>query len=347
MSGQVVTFYSYKGGVGRSFAVANIAVILAEWGYKVLCVDFDLEAPGLIHYFRPFLQEQPRKGVIDLIGSGSGRVAPLSHGFLLDVQLEARPSASVKLLAAGSQDGTYASRVQRLNWDKLYEEQNLGADLNELRERWKSEFDYVLIDGRTGITAFSGIFTAQLPDVLLFLFTPNHQSLDGCIQVVQRAQEVRNKLPVDYGQFLCLPIPAKFELTEEYSRKEQWKTIFSQKLREFTDTWVHKSVDFPKLIDVLTIPYFPYWSFGEDIAALQEAAGTSGVGGPRVISYTFETIAALIANGMDKTNLLERSRDEYVKRAKRVVERRGDHFDVFISYTRENTGVAELVAERP
>ena len=46
-SGQVVTGYSYKGGVGRSFALANMAVLLAQWQLRVLCVDWDLEAPGL------------------------------------------------------------------------------------------------------------------------------------------------------------------------------------------------------------------------------------------------------------------------------------------------------------
>ena len=45
--GQIVTCYSYKGGVGRSFTLANLAVILAQWRYRVLCVDWDLEAPGL------------------------------------------------------------------------------------------------------------------------------------------------------------------------------------------------------------------------------------------------------------------------------------------------------------
>ena len=43
----IVTFYSYKGGVGRSMALANIAVLLAQRGMKVLMVDWDLEAPGL------------------------------------------------------------------------------------------------------------------------------------------------------------------------------------------------------------------------------------------------------------------------------------------------------------
>lgn len=51
MSGRVITFYSYKGGVGRSFALANIGTILSQWGYRTLVIDFDLEAPGLNHFF--------------------------------------------------------------------------------------------------------------------------------------------------------------------------------------------------------------------------------------------------------------------------------------------------------
>ena len=43
----ITTFYSFKGGVGRSMALANAGVELARRGRKVLLVDFDLEAPGL------------------------------------------------------------------------------------------------------------------------------------------------------------------------------------------------------------------------------------------------------------------------------------------------------------
>src|SRR5512134_20337 len=49
--GLVYTFYSYKGGVGRSMALANVAALLAKWGRRVLVVDWDLEAPGLERYF--------------------------------------------------------------------------------------------------------------------------------------------------------------------------------------------------------------------------------------------------------------------------------------------------------
>jgi cellulose biosynthesis protein BcsQ len=48
----VFTFYSYKGGVGRSLAVMNVAYTLAGWGRHVLMVDMDLEAPGISSFLQ-------------------------------------------------------------------------------------------------------------------------------------------------------------------------------------------------------------------------------------------------------------------------------------------------------
>jgi len=60
--GEIVTFYSYKGGTGRTMAVANTAAVLAERvsaTERVLVVDWDLEAPGL-HKFLPGLAPSTR-----------------------------------------------------------------------------------------------------------------------------------------------------------------------------------------------------------------------------------------------------------------------------------------------
>ena len=51
-------------------ALANVAWILAASGRRVLTIDWDLEAPGLHRYFRPFLQDPEllgSKGLIDLL----------------------------------------------------------------------------------------------------------------------------------------------------------------------------------------------------------------------------------------------------------------------------------------
>src|SRR5262245_46335320 len=47
----IYTFYSYKGGVGRSMALANVAECFYQQGLDVLMIDWDLEAPGLESFF--------------------------------------------------------------------------------------------------------------------------------------------------------------------------------------------------------------------------------------------------------------------------------------------------------
>jgi len=64
-----VTFYSYKGGVGRTLALLNVAALLAEHGRRVLIVDLDLEAPGfgLSSMTRPAEQRDAQPGVSDFL----------------------------------------------------------------------------------------------------------------------------------------------------------------------------------------------------------------------------------------------------------------------------------------
>ncbi len=66
-----VTFYSFKGGVGRSMALANIARWYQLCGLNVTVVDWDLEAPGLESFFfdQGTLADSTREqlGLIDLL----------------------------------------------------------------------------------------------------------------------------------------------------------------------------------------------------------------------------------------------------------------------------------------
>jgi Mrp family chromosome partitioning ATPase len=50
---RTISFYSYKGGTGRTLLVANLAVYAARLGQTVAMVDLDLEAPGLAYKFLP------------------------------------------------------------------------------------------------------------------------------------------------------------------------------------------------------------------------------------------------------------------------------------------------------
>lgn len=67
----IITFYSYKGGVGRSMALANVAEHCRRKGLRVAMLDWDLEAPGLEEYFwtEPHQLDRVRaqRGIVDLL----------------------------------------------------------------------------------------------------------------------------------------------------------------------------------------------------------------------------------------------------------------------------------------
>ena len=118
-AGAVVTFYSYKGGVGRTLALANIGSLLASWGYKILCIDWDLEAPGLHLYFKNYIPSFTRPGLVDLLKSCTDEPTNWrEHVETVTLQ----KGISLSLITAGGQDDGYTERVQGLNWKDLYEQ---------------------------------------------------------------------------------------------------------------------------------------------------------------------------------------------------------------------------------
>lgn len=349
MPGSVVTFYSFKGGVGRSFALANMAVILAQWGAKVLVVDWDVEAPGLNHYFNPFVLSL-KSGVLEFLDDCRHDKQRGWQDYQAPIALP-DGTGGLHLMPASAGGGIdYADRVQHLDWDGLYTNHVFGARLETLRAELVGEFDFVLVDSRTGVTDFSGLTTAQLPDILAFFFTANDQSLIGCADIATRAMEARRRMPVDRPALLPLPIPARFEQREEYERAKIWRERFASELVPFLNVWMPLNVDALKLIDLLTIPYVPRWTFGEELAVLQEPASTGGTRTPsQAVSFALETLAAILVNGFGKIDLLVSSRDEFVHAARAAVKswraavRSSPR--IFISYAQEDRAAVYKIAD--
>jgi MinD-like ATPase involved in chromosome partitioning or flagellar assembly len=346
-AGRVITFYSYKGGVGRTQALASIGTLLSRWGYKVLCVDWDLEAPGLDRYFQKWLGETRSAGVVELIHAHVDEKSPHWQDYVVPLQLGGA-AQSLHLMPAGLQDDSYKRRIQSLDWGVLYEKHGLGAFLEQLRNEWKSTYDFVLIDSRTGITDIGGICTIQLPDQLVLLFTANHQSLEGIVDVWRSALAGRNDFPFDRGHLLALPVATRFELRVEYERAQDWLKTFAKLLEPIYMEWARESVSVQELLHFTRIPYVPYWSFGEDLPVLEEDGRD-----PEQISYAFETLAALIAKGLDESDLLVGNRDSYVSAACKVkppaaitdVEPQRKPVRLFLSYSfKDHRLVSEFMA---
>ncbi len=350
MTGTVITFYSFKGGVGRSFAVANISAILSQWGYRTLVIDFDIEAPGLNHFFCDTSIAETA-GVLGFVGDVAAGQPRRWNRYATPANVSGIDPGNLWLMPASSAPNTqYIEVVQKLDWDKLYEEHDFGSAIERLRQEWVENFDFILIDSRTGITDFSGLTTAQLPDVLAFLFTPNFQSLLGSCDIARKAMDARRQLPVDRPAIMPLPIAAKFDQTEEYDRAQFWRKRFADQTRPFFECWVPPGSDMFRMVDLLSIPYVPRWSFGEELAAVSEVASSGGARSPSYpASFALETIAALIANRFDNVPLLLSSRDEYVLTARAGVHasRAGGERDlkIFLSYSHKDQEVAAQVKD--
>ena len=194
----VTTFYSFKGGVGRTMALVNAAVALALRGRRVLVVDFDIEAPGLDTFdvLRP-RREVP--GVIDFVNQylESGQ-APNAADFIDQCPDIGDQDGRLWIMPSGKNE-TYAANFNQVDWGELYGKHDGYLLFEDLKKQWNRllEPDYVLIDSRTGHTDASGICTRQLPDSVVILFFPNEQNLRGLTDVVgdirAEADEPREK----------------------------------------------------------------------------------------------------------------------------------------------------------
>ncbi len=183
----VATFYSFKGGVGRTMALVNVAVELAQRGRRVLAVDFDLEAPGL-DTFNIFQSGKGRPGIVDFVTEylDTGR-APKVEQFIHDSKHVAENGGCLWVMPSGEHHDQYATSFREIDWFDLYESRDGYLLFEDLKAQWEQfvKPDYVLIDSRTGHTDTGGICTRQLPDAVAILFFPNEQNLRGLTTVVR------------------------------------------------------------------------------------------------------------------------------------------------------------------
>lgn len=280
----VVTFYSYKGGVGRTSAMVNTASRLAQARKKVLIVDFDLEAPG-IDAFPSFSNDQPRNGVVEYIThfTQTGKVAPIED-FVYRVKLDSVEN-EVLFMPAGRKDRQYQSDLSRLDWKMLYRQKKGFLFIENLKASLKQEFnpDYVLIDSRTGLTDVSGICTIQLPNLVVLLFSLNNQNLRGTSQIYQsvRFNKVGRQI---FTVLVASPIP---EIPDSVGiRKERL---------EYARKIISSPAD-------LVLPYDSFVAFQETIVTRQETSSSLSK------SYDALTQRVIASNPTDVITLLRQAK---------------------------------------
>jgi tetratricopeptide (TPR) repeat protein len=283
-NGKIITFYSYKGGTGRSMVLANVAWILADNGKKVLIMDWDLEAPGLHRYFYPFLEDKDlvsSPGVIDfLIDYSSEVMTPPVEGepedwykakadiskYAVAINYKFSDNGCLDFVPAGLQGMEYSKRFATFDWEDFYKYLGGGVFIEATKEIMRAKYDYILIDSRTGISDTAGICTIQMPDCLVVCFTLNNQNIEGAANVAKSVYEQRCNSK-DSDSFRIYPVPMRVSFAEKEkldSRRDYaWKT-FDSFLKHIPNIFRR---EYRRGVEIPEITFFSYY---EVIAAFLE-----------------------------------------------------------------------------
>jgi hypothetical protein len=224
-AGEVTTFYAYDGAGARSRALAHAAWLLSGRKHgktPVLMIDWDLEGPGLHHYFPSHEPPAERPGVLELFEACRERLQALGRAPADETQHLAErvldeldwddylervdDSRPLYLMRAGRFDDSYGERADRLDWDALF--CACPALFRSFAARLTRRFSHVLVDCRSGRSAATSVCTALLPDKMVGLFTPEPRSLEGLDGVVRRALDYRCSHEDEQRPLLVYPLPS-------------------------------------------------------------------------------------------------------------------------------------------
>ena len=267
---KVISFFSFKGGVGRTALLINLGAYWASQGKVVLLLDLDLGAPGLGYSLEgKLLDEQGRRqGMSDLlhvffdqVKQDPEKIRLLPPRYLIREVLLEKPelkNAAGNLffipaghrrfsidLAAGRFDKDIIPTIPAYTPEKGEEPKQtasraLAFYLKEHLESWTvpegrskgKKIDYLLIDSRTGFAELMDLSLGYLADKMVLVASLNEQNLRGLKLTLEALKDKR--VPIDYFPILVTvvfsPLPAS-EGIQVYQRMEKAQQVIAQTLR--------------------------------------------------------------------------------------------------------------------
>ncbi|MBI3270741.1 MAG: pentapeptide repeat-containing protein [Planctomycetes bacterium] len=215
----IVTFYSFKGGVGRTHVLLETAAQLAARGRSVVVWDLDLEAPGLARSpaIEP-IRGRIGRGTLEILlalqekefATAPAEIARELREAVVDLPLpavvDAKKGGRLAILAAASQEAgapDYATLYNQIDWNALFAPPDgpgpaFFFETAQLLQR-ECGYEFVLVDSRTGLTDLAGVCALQIPDHVVVVFSLNEQNLDALGRVdraitstMHRGLETRN-----------------------------------------------------------------------------------------------------------------------------------------------------------
>ncbi len=260
----IISFYSFKGGVGRTTATILTALLLARQGKKVMIVDFDLEAPGLASIFANQSDDAQSllavKGFVDFLidyDSNQGNFDKINlddYYFRKNEQsLVGTEGGELIIVPAIATDGSgsssYINKLSKANI-KFTNSKNYTPDFFLKKMEEKLNPDYILIDTRTGINDVGGLVFNRYAEIIFLLFFGNQQNMFGLESILPELV----KLKETKFYLINSPVPLDENVAKEergYFVEKSYE-IFSKNYytqdyfpSQFDETAEHYPIDIP------------------------------------------------------------------------------------------------------
>jgi cellulose biosynthesis protein BcsQ len=188
----VISFYGFKGGVGRTTALAAAALHFTEkLGKRVVVVDLDLESPGAGRLLMG--ETSVDLGVVDYIVEdrlGAAKDLPISRF----AQVVPTDAGELRVIPAGRLDGAFLEKLGRVDLQGLVEPNRAARNaLASLLQRVRGELkpNAVLLDVRAGLHDLGGITLAGLSHLELIFAVHSPQSWAGLELVLAHLGRLR------------------------------------------------------------------------------------------------------------------------------------------------------------
>lgn len=239
----IVTFYSYKGGMGRTTSMVACAMDLAiNHNKKVVVIDCDLEAPGYLNFFdlseHTGLKEGKVNGLVEFFSDTQFCASTDDidiNDYMINVGLGSKNAESFEnleniwLVPAGNLNevfsdtdssayrNDYLEGLSRINLSKVDSIVNSFELLfSKIKETVNP--DIILLDSRTGFNDIFGTAALYLSSCVVGFFGFNRQTQPGLFNLLDEYNAPENHFKLNLV-FSILPIEADEEWIAKHRSK--------------------------------------------------------------------------------------------------------------------------------
>lgn len=180
----IISFYSYKGGVGRTVALIQTAYLLAKEGKNVLLMDLDIEAPSFFNIFKDDVKS--KYGLVDYLYEKlyfNEDEIKITH---IISKLNLNLKGEIYIIPAGRSNIGYVKKLEKLKEKRIYENKLIQNVIEETEKKYY--IDYTLVDSRTGINNWGALSLIDISDEVILFAYPNRENIDGIKLIMELIQ---------------------------------------------------------------------------------------------------------------------------------------------------------------